>query len=85
MMTLFNNNTLFQSPLTPTNKPEMLFYCIKQCQEIQKIGKLPYSNDQIIVNAICILFQANIFPLKEFDRWEASTTKMYPTLKTFFS
>jgi hypothetical protein len=35
MMTLFNNNTLFWSPLTPGNSPEMLFYHIKQCQEIQ--------------------------------------------------
>jgi hypothetical protein len=48
MMTLFNNNALFRSPMTPTNSPEMLFYCIEQCQEIQPIGKLPNSNDQII-------------------------------------
>ncbi len=67
MMMLFYNNTLFRSPITPTDLPEMLFYRIKQCQEIQCIGKLPYSNDQIIVNAILILFQANIFPLKQFD------------------
>jgi hypothetical protein len=70
--------------MTPTNLPEMLFYRIEQCQEIQCIGKLPYSDDQIIVNAICILFQANIFPLKEFDMWEASATKTYPALNTFF-
>jgi hypothetical protein len=67
MMMLFNNNTLFRSPMSPTDSPEMLFYRIKQCQEIQCIGKLPYSNDQIIANAIRILFQANIFPLKEFN------------------
>jgi hypothetical protein len=83
MMTLFNNGTLFQSPMTPTNSHEMLFYCIKQCQEIQCIGKLPYSNNQIIANAVRILFQANIFPLKEFNTWEALATKMYPILKTF--
>jgi hypothetical protein len=34
MMTLFNNDTLFQSPMTPTDLPEMLFYRIEQCQEI---------------------------------------------------
>jgi hypothetical protein len=70
--------------MTPTNLPEMLFYHIKQCQEIQCIRKLPYSDGRIIANAICILFQANIFPLKEFDTWEASATKTYPALKTFF-
>jgi hypothetical protein len=84
MMMLFNNDTLFQSPMTPTNSPEMLFYHIKQCQEIQCIRKLPYSDDQIIANAVCILFQVNTFPLKQFDTWEASAIKTYPTLKTFF-
>jgi hypothetical protein len=84
MMTLFNNVTLFQSPITLTDSPEMLFYRIKQCQEIQCIGKLLCSNDQITANAACILFQANVFPLKEFVMWEALATKMYPTLKTFF-
>jgi hypothetical protein len=35
MMTLFNNNRLFCSPImTPSNSPEMLFFCIEQCQEI---------------------------------------------------
>ena len=70
--------------MTPTNLPEMLFYHIKQCQEIQCIRKLPYSDGRIIANAICILFQANIFPLKEFDTWEASATKTYPALKRLF-
>jgi hypothetical protein len=84
MVTLLNNDTLFWSPTAPTDSPEMLFYCIKQCREIQHIGKLPYSDDQIIANAISILIQANIFPIKEFDTWEALATKMYPTLKTFF-
>jgi hypothetical protein len=37
MMTLFNNDTLFHSPMTPGDSPEMLFYRIKQCQEIQRI------------------------------------------------
>jgi hypothetical protein len=27
--------------------------------------------------------QSSIFPLKEFDDWEAITPKMYPALKTF--
>ncbi len=27
---------------------------------------------------------SNIFPLKEFDTWEATAAKTYPALKTFF-
>jgi hypothetical protein len=67
MMTLYTNNTLFRSPLTTGNSPKMLFYRIEQCQEIQRIGNLPYSKEQIIANVVRILFQANIFPLKEFN------------------
>ncbi len=84
MMTLYENNTLFCSQMTPSNSPKMLFYQLEQCQEIQCIGKLPYTDDQIIANAVCILATSNIFPLKEFDTWEAMATKMYPALKTFF-
>jgi hypothetical protein len=83
MMTLYTNDTLFRSPMPAGNLPEMLFYRIEQCQEIQCIGNLPYSDEQIIANTERILLQANIFPLKEFDTWEAVTPKTYPALKTF--
>ena len=83
MMRLYQNNVIFRAAMAPTNSPEMLFYRIEQCQEIQRIGKLPYFDDQIIVNAVRILIQSNIFPLKEFDTWEATAQKTYPALKTF--
>jgi hypothetical protein len=83
MMILYTNDTLFRSPMTAGNLPKMLFYRIEQCQEIQCIGNLLYSNKQVIANAVRILLQANIFPLKEFDAWEAVTPKTYPSLKMF--
>jgi hypothetical protein len=83
MMMLYTNDTLFHSPMTAGNLPKMLFYQIEQCQEIQGIGNLPYSEEQIIANAVRILHQANIYPLKEFKAWDAVTLKSYPTLKTF--
>jgi hypothetical protein len=83
MMMLYTNDTLFHSTLTTSDLPEMLFYRIEQCQEIQQIGNFPYYEEQIITNAVHILLQANIFPLKEFDAWDAVTLKSYPTLKTF--
>ena len=83
MITLYNNDTLLRSPMPAGDLPEMLFYRIEQCQEIQRIGTLPYSNEQIIANAVRILLQANIFPLKEFNVWEAVTPQKYPALKTF--
>jgi hypothetical protein len=83
MMTLFQNNVMFRNLMAPTDSLKMLFYRIEQCQKIQFIGKLPYSDEQIIANAVRILIQANIFPLKEFDTWEATTPKTYPAIKTF--
>jgi hypothetical protein len=81
-MTLFNSNTLFCSLMTPGNSPEILFYRIKKCQEIQQIRKVPYSNNQIIATAVRILVMSNMFPLKEFEVWELMANKMYPALKT---
>ncbi len=82
-MMLFQNYNLFRSLFPATEASEMLFYRIEQCQEIQTLAQDPYSNTQIINNAVHLLMQSNIFPLKEFDTWETITPKMYPALKTF--
>ena len=82
-MSLFHNNTLFRSAFPATNAPEMLFHQIKQCQEIQTIAQDPYTPTQIINNAVQLLMLSGIFPLKEFDTWEAMAAKSYPLLKTF--
>ncbi len=63
MMMMYQNDVTFWTAMAPTNSPEMLFYRIEQCQEIERIGKLPYSDDQIIANVVRILIQSNIFPL----------------------
>jgi hypothetical protein len=82
-MTLFGYDTLFRSPFPAHEAPELLFYRIEQCQEIQNLAQDPYTPTQIINNAVRLLQQSGIFPLKEFDTWEAITTKTYPALKTF--
>ena len=82
-MTLFANDTLFRSAFNPNDAPEALFHCIEQCQEIAVLACDPYSNVQVINNAVRLLMQTSIFPMKEFDDWEAVTPKTYPTLKKF--
>ena len=37
---LLHNDTLFRSAYLPANAPETLFRCIKDCQEIQLLGKV---------------------------------------------
>ena len=70
-VTLLQNDTHFRSAFNPTDAPESLFYRIKKCQEIQVLACDPYTDAQTINNAVRLLMQANIFPLKEFDDWEA--------------
>jgi hypothetical protein len=82
-MLLFHNDVLLCRPFPATKAPEMLFYHIKQCQEIQTVALDPYTPKQIIGNAVCLLMQSRIFPLKKFHMWEAMTVKLYPILKKF--
>ncbi len=84
-MTLFANDTLFQSAFNPNDASESLFHRIEQCQEIAVLARDPYSNVQVINNAVCLLMQASIFPMKEFDDREVMTPKTYPALKIFIA
>ena len=84
-MTLFANDTLFRSVFSPNDAPKALFQCIEQCQEIAVLACKPYSNVQVINNAVRLLMQVSIFPMKEFDDWEAVTPKTYPALKIFIA
>jgi hypothetical protein len=82
-VSLFHNDVLFQSSFPGTKAPEMLFYRIEQCQEIQTIAQDPYMPKQIIGNVVRLLIQSDIFLLKEFDMWEVTAVKTYPILNTF--
>ena len=82
-MALFHNDTLFCSTFPATEAPEMLFHQIKQCKDIQTIAQDPYTPTHIINNAVRLLMSSSIFPLKEFDTWEAMAVKLYPLLKPF--
>ncbi len=82
-MALHNNAILFRSAVATTDAPEMLFYRIKQCQEIATLAGDPYTPMQIMNTVVCILMQAQVLPSKEFDTWEQTAVKTYPGLKTF--
>jgi hypothetical protein len=47
-MVLHNKDLLFCSPMTMTDVPKMLFYRIKQCQEIAALAGDPYTQMQIM-------------------------------------
>jgi hypothetical protein len=66
-MVLHNNNILFWSAMARTDAPKMLFYRIKQCQEIATLAGDPFTPMQIMNTVVCILMQAQVLPSKEFD------------------
>jgi hypothetical protein len=80
---LFANDTVFKSPFAATKAPELFFYHMKQCQEITTLGKLLYTPEQVIANALCLLMASQIFRNQEFETWETMAVKTYPALKTF--
>jgi hypothetical protein len=53
-MVLLNNELLFRSPMTTTDAPKMLFYRIKQCQEIATLAGDPYTQMQIMNTVVRI-------------------------------
>ncbi len=81
--TLWDNETLFKLAFAVTNVPKRLFHCIKQCQEIAIIRQMPYMQAQLIANMMHLLLASGMFPMKEFEDWEAIAMKTWPALKTF--
>jgi hypothetical protein len=69
--------------MSTTDAPKMLFYRIKQCQEIATLAGDPYTQMQIMNTVMRILMQAQLLPSKEFNTWEQTPAKTYPGLKTF--
>jgi hypothetical protein len=62
--TLWDKNKLFKSAFAGTITPKILFHCIEQCQEIAIIGQTPYTQAQLIANALHLLLASGMFPTK---------------------
>ena len=78
------NDAQFWAPLLTMETPETLFICLEECQEVQILAENPYTDKQLIVNAVLLLRIANIFPTKDFDDWDALPAKTWATLKNIF-
>ena len=78
------NDANFRAPLLPMETPETLFLRLEEYQEVQILALNPYTNKQLIVNAVIVLWKANVFPTKDFDDWEALPLQTWATMKNFF-
>jgi hypothetical protein len=64
------NDVVFCSQYSAADAPKVLFRCIKMCTEIAILGNNPYTDCQLINNAICLLLTTGLYirPFKEWDR-----------------
>jgi hypothetical protein len=69
---------------SPQDAPEVLFYCIEDCQEVQILGEDPYMAQQLLNNAVRFLLQTGLYT-GDFEDWDRKITadKLWMTLKTF--
>jgi hypothetical protein len=58
---LLQNDILFRSVYSPQDAPEVLFCCIKDCQEVQILREDPYTAQQLLNNAVCLLLQCGLY------------------------
>jgi hypothetical protein len=81
---LLQNDTLFRSVYSPQDAPKVLFRCIKDCQEVQILEEDPYTPQQLLSNAVCLLLQCGLYT-RNFDDWDQkiASDKIWTNLKTF--
>jgi hypothetical protein len=55
------NNATFCGPYSAADAPKVLFRCVKNCAEIAILGNNPYTDKQLINNAICLLLTMGLY------------------------
>jgi hypothetical protein len=64
------NNLNFLAAYNPQEPPELLFKRCTDCQEIAIIAKVPYTNEQLIMNVIDLLTRCGMYTrnMEDWDR-----------------
>jgi hypothetical protein len=78
------NNLNFLSPYNPKDPPEILFKRCSDCQEIAIIAKVPYTQEQLLMNAIDLLQQCGLYT-RDLDDWDRrpEATKTWLHIRPF--
>jgi hypothetical protein len=66
---LLHNDTLFRSVYSLKDTPKVLFRQIEDCQEVQILGEDPYTAQQLLNNAVRLLFQCGLYT-RVFEDWD---------------
>jgi hypothetical protein len=69
---LEGNDHIFQSPTSAADPHEVLFHRIEECAEMALLGKNPYTNKQLTMNAIRLLLSTGLYT-RAFEDWDQLT------------
>ncbi len=72
---LETNDVVFCSPYLAVDAPKVLFCRIKECAKTALLGNNPYTDRQLLTNAICLLLTTGLYtrPFKDWDRLTCQT------------
>jgi hypothetical protein len=71
------NDTAFRGVYSAADAPEVLFRQIKNCAEIAILGRNPYTDRQLLQNAIRLLLKKGLY-VRTFEEWD----RLQPSAQT---
>ena len=81
------NEAMFRMLIQPNQTPESVFLCLEERRMPRggyPLADIPYTDKQLINQAVMILRKSNIFSTKDFDDWEPKTNKTWASMKAYF-
>jgi len=77
------NHTAFRGVYSAADAPEVLFRRIEDCAEITILGRNPYTDRQLLQNAIRLLLTTGLY-VRAFEEWDRlqPTAQMWVALRT---
>ena len=63
------NDTAFRGVYSAADAPKLLFRRIEDCAEIATFGHNPYTDRQLLQNAICLLLTTGLY-VRAFEEWD---------------
>ena len=63
------NNMTFYSAYNPKDPPEVLFKRFADCQEIAIVARVPFTTEQLLMNAVDLLTRCGMYA-RDMDDWE---------------
>ncbi len=78
------NNMTFYSAYNPTDPPEVLFKHFSDCQEVPIVSKVPFTTEQLLMNADDLFTRSGLYTW-DMDDWErkSAVDQTYFNLRPF--